>query len=67
MFKTNYWTEHWNPNGVVIERAVGAEGVCKHKGRTTTSTNQIPSPQLSRTKPQTKKYTWRVPWLQLHM
>ena len=29
--------------------------------------NQPDPPELPRTKPPTKEYTWRDPWLQLHM
>jgi hypothetical protein len=29
--------------------------------------NQPDLPDLPGTKPPTKEYTWRVPWLQLHM
>ena len=43
-------------------------GVCNPIGRTTISTNQTsPTPELPGTKPPTKEYTWRNPWLQLHM
>jgi len=36
-------------------------------GRTTLSTSQTPYPELLGTKPPTKEYTQRDPWLQLHM
>jgi hypothetical protein len=30
-------------------------------------TNQLDFSELPETKPSTKEYTWRDPWLQLHM
>jgi hypothetical protein len=54
-------------SGGVRERTEGAEGVFNPIGRTTISTNQTPSAELPGTKPPTKEYTWRDPWLQLHM
>jgi hypothetical protein len=47
-------------------RTEGAEGVC-NPIRRIISINQTLSPELPRTKPPTKEYTWRDPWLQLHM
>ena len=44
----------------------GSEEVCNPIGRTIISTNQT-SPVLSGTKPPTKVYTWRNPWLQSYM
>jgi len=67
MLTANHQTEHRDPSGGVRERTGGAEGVCNHiERKTTISTNQI-IPELPETKPQTKEYTWRVPWLQPHM
>jgi len=66
MLAANRWTEHGDPNGGVRERTEGAEGVCNPIGGTTTLTNQTP-PELPGTKPPTNEYTWRDPWLQLHM
>jgi hypothetical protein len=64
----NHWTEHRVPSGEVRERTERAEGVCNHIARTIISTSQItPPPELPGTKPPTKEYTWRDPWLQLHM
>jgi hypothetical protein len=57
MLTTNQWTEHRAPNGVVIERSDGTEGVCKPIGRTTVSTNQTPSPPEVQGNPPTKGYT----------
>jgi hypothetical protein len=62
----NLWTEQENPNGGLREMSKGAEGVCNPIGRTTISTNQMP-PDLPGTKPLTKEYIGRDPWLQLHM
>jgi hypothetical protein len=33
----------------------------------TISTNQTPRPKLPETNPPVKRYTWRDPWLQLHI
>jgi hypothetical protein len=65
MYTANHWTESRDLNEEVRARTVGAEGVCNIIGRTTISTNQTPN--LPGTKPPTKEYTWRHPWLQLHM
>ena len=68
MLAANHWTEHGDPNGGVRERTKGAEGVYNPIRRTTISTNQTPPPpELPGTKPPTKEYTWRDPWLQLLM
>jgi hypothetical protein len=67
MLAANHWTEHGIPNGGFRERTEGAEGVCNSIGRTTISTNQTAPPELPRTKPLTKEYTWRDPWFQQHM
>jgi hypothetical protein len=53
------------PNGGVRRRTGVTEGDCNPIGRTTISTNL--TPELPGTKPPTKEYTWRNPWLQLHM
>jgi hypothetical protein len=66
MFTANNWTEHVDPNGRVRERTEEAEEACNPIERITISTNQNP-PELPRTKSPTKGYTWRDPWLQLHM
>jgi hypothetical protein len=65
----NHQTEHWDPNEGVRERIERAEGVCNTREKTTISTNQdlSPTPELPGTKPLTKEYIWRSPWLQLHM
>jgi hypothetical protein len=65
MLAANHWTKHRVPNEGVRIRPEGAEGVCNPKGRTTISTNQ--TPQIPRTKPPTKEYSWNNPWLQFHM
>jgi hypothetical protein len=72
MLVASHWTEHRVPNGVpngeVRERTEEAEGVCNFTGRMTISTNQSsPLLELPGAKPPTKEYTWRDPWLQLHM
>jgi hypothetical protein len=46
------------------------KGLKKLKGFAKLSTNQIPPPlplELPGTKPPTKEYTWRDPWLQPHL
>ena len=63
MLATNLWSEHRVPNGGVRGRTKGAEEVCNPIGRTKLSTNQTP-PELPGTKPLTKDYTWRNPWVQ---
>jgi len=60
MFAANHWTEQGDPNGGVIEKTEGAEGVCNTIGRMTISVNQTP-PELPGTKPLTNEYTWRDP------
>jgi hypothetical protein len=45
MFAANHWIEHEDPNGRVMGRAEGAEGVFHSLGRTITST--IQTPQIS--------------------
>jgi hypothetical protein len=70
MLSTSHWAEHRIPYGGVGERTEGAESVCNPIGRTTILTKQTTPPPLAElpgTKPPTKKYTWRDPWLQLHM
>jgi hypothetical protein len=66
MLVANDWTEHRVLNGGVRERTEGAERVYSPIGRTTMLTIQT-SPEFPGTKPPTKEYTWRDPWLQLHM
>jgi len=66
MFAANHWTEQGDPNRGVREKTEGAEGVGNPIGRTTISINQIPS-ELPGTKPPINEYTWRDPWLRLHM
>ena len=61
-----HWTEHSIPNGWTRERTQGAEGVCSSVEGTTIWSNQHP-PELPGTKPPTKEYTWRDPWLHLYM
>jgi hypothetical protein len=63
MLTVNHWTGHGVPNGGVRER--NWRGL-QRIARTTVSTNQT-SPEISGTKPPTREYTWRVPWLQPHL
>jgi hypothetical protein len=69
MIVVNHQNEHGDPSGGVTGRTEGAEGVCNPIGRRTTiSTNQASLLQeLPGTKPPTKEYTLRNPWLQLHI
>jgi hypothetical protein len=70
MLAVNNLTEHWDPNGGVMECTEGAEGVCNPIGRATISTNHTPHPpppELPGSKPPTKEYTWSDPWFQLHL
>jgi hypothetical protein len=66
MLAANHQIEQWDHNGGVRERTEGTEGVYNPIGRTTISNSQTPS-KLPGTKPATKVYTWRDPWLQPHM
>jgi hypothetical protein len=70
IFSGNHWTEHRVPNGVpnggIRERIKGAEEVYNPIGRKIISTNQT-LPEFPGIKAPTKEYTWRDPWLQLHM
>jgi hypothetical protein len=66
MLSAKYQTKQGNPNGEVGGRTEGAEGVCNTVRGTTISTNQT-TPDLPVVKPPTKEYSWRDPWLQLHM
>jgi hypothetical protein len=64
----NNQTEHGDPNGVVRGRIEGTEGICNPIGRTTISTKELSYPsEFPGTKPLTKQYTWRDPWLQLYI
>ena len=54
------------PYGGVREGTEGVEGVCSPMEGATLSTGQVPL-ELPGTGPPTKEYTWRDPWLQLHM
>jgi hypothetical protein len=56
---TNHQSEHGYHKGGVIGMIEGAEIICNPIGRTKTSTNR--NTQKSKTKPQTKAYTRRVP------
>jgi hypothetical protein len=66
MLADNHWTEHRIPNGGALEGNEGAEGICSpiecHQARTPTHTPELPGAG-----PPTKEYTWRDPWLQMHM
>jgi hypothetical protein len=70
MLTAIHWNKHGVLNGGVNKKTEGAEGIFNPIGRTTISTNQTPPPQLPElpgTKAPTKQYTWRDPWLQLHI
>jgi hypothetical protein len=57
--------EHGDHNGGVRGRNEEIEGFATH--RKNKIINQPESPEFSGTKPPIKEYTWRDPWLQLHM
>ena len=61
MLATNLWTSFGDSNEGVRERTEADEGVCNN------NINQPDPPELPGTKPQTKEYTWKDPWLQMHM
>jgi hypothetical protein len=63
MFAANHQTERWDPNGRVRGR-----GLQYHrKNNNINQPDPYHHPELPGTKPSTKEYTWRDPWLQLHM
>jgi hypothetical protein len=66
-YTANTKTKCGDPSGGIRGRTKGGEEVSNPTGRTAISTNQTPLPKLSLTKPLTKEYTWRDPWLQLYM
>jgi hypothetical protein len=66
MLAAKHWTEHEVPNEGVGEGTEGTERFCRPIGGATVSTCQTPM-ELPGTGPPTKEYTWRNPWLQLHM
>jgi hypothetical protein len=63
----NHQTKHRDHIGGLRGRTEVAEGICIPTGRTTISTNQSFPLKLPGTKPPTKEYLWKDPWLQLHM
>jgi hypothetical protein len=64
----NHQTEHRDLKGRVRGRLEGAEGDCNPLRRTiSTIWTLLPPPELPGIKLPTKEYTWRRPWLQLHM
>jgi hypothetical protein len=69
MLTANHRTGGETPREELKKGLKELNGVCNSIERTTISTNKTPplSPSLPGTKPPTKEYTWRNPWLQLHM
>jgi hypothetical protein len=65
MLTVNYWTEQGVPSRGVREKAEGAEGFATHNKNNNIS--QTDPSKLPGTKPPTKEYTWRNPWLQPYM
>jgi hypothetical protein len=66
MLAAIHWSEHGIPNEGARERTQGAEGVFQPHRRNNNINQPVPS-EFSGTKPPTKEYKWRDPWLQLHM
>jgi hypothetical protein len=66
MLAANHWTEQGDPSGRVREKTEGTERVCNPIGRTKLSIRPL-TPELPGSKPSTKEYPWRDPWLQLHI
>jgi hypothetical protein len=64
MLTANLWTEHGVPNRGVREKLKELKGFATHRKN---NINQPVFPELSGSKPQTKEYTWRDPWLQQHV
>ena len=62
----DHLTEVSDPYVRIRRRIEGTGGDGNCIGRPTVSTNLDPW-ELPGTKPPTKEYTWRDPWLQLHM
>ena len=54
------------PDGKVGEETEGAEGICSPMKGAAVLTGQTPL-ELQGTGPPSKQYTWRFPWLWLHM
>ena len=67
MLTANHWIEHGVPNGGVRERTEGADAVCNSHRKNNNINHPDPSPKLPDTKPLTKEYTRKDPWLQPHM
>jgi hypothetical protein len=66
MLSANHWTEHRVPNGGVKVLEKMNNGFATN--RKNNNNNQLDTPpELPGIKPPTKDYTWRNPWLQLHM
>jgi hypothetical protein len=65
----NHWADYKVPIGGAREKTEGAEGICSTLGGTTIWTIQtlLPCSELPGSKPPTKEYPWRNPWLQRHM
>jgi hypothetical protein len=61
MLSAKHWTEHGVPNGKLKKGL--KELKCFATPKEKNNTNQ-PDTQFPRTKPPTKEYTWRDPWLQ---
>jgi hypothetical protein len=66
MLVANHWTECRVPDGGVGEGNEGAEWVCSSMERVTVVKGPD-FPELPGTGPPIKEYTWRNPWVQLHI
>jgi hypothetical protein len=65
MLTANHRIDHRDPNGRVREGLKELNRFATH--RRNNNINQPDPPELTETKLPSKEYTWRDPWLQLHM
>jgi hypothetical protein len=66
MHTANNQTEHGNPMEKLGEGLTKLKGFGPHMKNNNINQSE-PTPRAPRTKPPTKEYTWRDPWLQMHM
>jgi hypothetical protein len=61
MLVANHFNEHWDPIEDLEKGLKELKGFAAY--RKNNNINQPNSPELPDTKPPTKEYTWRDPWL----
>jgi hypothetical protein len=67
MLAANHCTEHGLSNERVRERTEELKGFAIYRNNNNIKQSDPTPPELPGTKPPTKEYTWRDPWLQLRM